>query len=259
MGYGDDLIARGQADTATLFSRRPADLTDSEIASVLEGFPRRYLQLFDAEAIYRHVRLSRNMGPDEVHLFLERKRDTLELTVVTQDKPFLFSNICGVLSSFGMDILRGHALTNPNGLVLDVFQFNDAERFVELNAGAQDLIFQAINDVVAGRTSVTDKLRGRQESLFHRREARVKPVVHCDNAASRRYTIVEIVADDALGLLYRISRTISQHGCEMDLVLISTEGRKAIDVFHITKAGAKLSDDEQRTLSGDLQRMLEES
>jgi [protein-PII] uridylyltransferase len=259
MGYGDDLIARGQADTATLFSRRPADLTDSEIAGVLEGFPRRYLQLFDAEAIYRHVRLSRNMGPDEVHLFLERKRDTLELTVVTQDKPFLFSNICGVLSSFGMDILRGHALTNPNGLVLDVFQFNDAERFVELNAGAQDLIFQAINDVVAGRTSVTDKLRGREESLFHRREARVKPVVHCDNVASRRYTIVEIVADDALGLLYRISRTISQHDCEMDLVLISTEGRKAIDVFHITKAGAKLSDDEQHTLSGDLQRMLEES
>ena len=45
----------------------------------------------------------------------------------------------------------------------------------------------------------------------------------------------------------------------MDLVLISTEGRKAIDVFHITKAGAKLSDDEQRALTGDLQRMLEES
>ena len=99
------------------------------------------------------MRLSRDMSPDEVHLFLERKRDTLELTVVTQDKPFLFSNICGVLSSFGMDILRGHALTNPNGLVLDVFQFTDAERFVELNAGAQDLIFQAINDVVAGRTA----------------------------------------------------------------------------------------------------------
>ena len=45
----------------------------------------------------------------------------------------------------------------------------------------------------------------------------------------------------------------------MDLVLISTEGDKAIDVFHITKAGAKLTDTEQRALTGDLQRMLEES
>ena len=57
------------------------------------------------------------------------------------------------------------------------------------------------------------------------------------------------MADDALGLLYRISRVMSQHGCDVDLVLISTEGHKAIDVFHITKAGAKLSDAEQDTLA----------
>ena len=70
------------------------------------------------------------------------------------------------------------------------------------------------------------KDRGREESLFHRREARVKPVVHCDNVASRRYTIVEIVADDALGLLFRISHTIAINGCEIDFVLIATEGRQ---------------------------------
>src|SRR4029079_16739454 len=128
---------------------------------MLEGFPRRYLQMFDRDAIYRHVRLSRNMAADELHLFLERTDDPCALRVAPQDKPFLFSNISGTLSSFGMDILRGHALTNPNGLVLDVFQFTDAERFIELNAAAQDLIFQAINDVVAGRANLTDRLRGR--------------------------------------------------------------------------------------------------
>jgi UTP:GlnB (protein PII) uridylyltransferase len=60
------------------------------------------------------------------------------LAVRTLDKPFLFSNICGVLSSFGMNILRGHAFTNPNGLVLDAFEFTDDERFFELNRDAQD-------------------------------------------------------------------------------------------------------------------------
>ncbi len=88
---------------------------------------------------------------------------------------------------------------------------------------------------------------------------RVTPVVHADNLLSRRYTILEIVSDDWLGLLYRISRTISQHDCEVDLVLISTEGHKAIDVFHITKGGAKLSETAERALAADLQRMLEES
>ena len=107
------------------------------------------------------------------------------------------------------------------------------------------------------RACVTARLRGREESLFHRRTLRVKPVVHCDNQASRRYTILDIIADDALGLLYRISRVISQNGCEIDLVLIATEGHRAIDVFHITKAGAKLSDADSLELSAHLQQMLE--
>jgi [protein-PII] uridylyltransferase len=106
---------------------------------------------------------------------------------------------------------------------------------------------------------VTERLRGREQSLFHRRSPRFTPVVRSDNQLSRRYTVLEIVSDDALGLLYRISRTISEHECEVDLVLISTEGHKAIDVFHITKDGAKLSDSEQRALAGDLHRLLEAS
>jgi [protein-PII] uridylyltransferase len=191
-----------------------------------------------------------------VHIRLERKESVWELTVVTLDKPFLFSNICGVLSSFGMDILRGHAMTTPNGLVLDIVQFVDEERFLELNVGAGDRFAEVLNDVVSGRTDVTARLRRREESVLHKAVPRFPPVVHFDNHSSLRYTILEINADDALGLLYRISRLISRQGCDVDLVLISTEGKKAIDVFHITKDGAKLSESAQQALRADLQRML---
>jgi [protein-PII] uridylyltransferase len=242
LGYGDDLIERSHTAASDLLKDYPSDLSDTEIAQFLEGLPRRYLQLFGKEAIFRHVRLSRDIGPEEVHLWLEAKGDTWELTVVTKDTPFLFSNICGVLSSFGMDIFRGHAMTNPNGLVLDVFQFTDGERLLELNPDAEAGIFGALRDVVSGKSSVAERLRGREQSLFHRRPQRIAPVVHVDHQQSRRYTIVDIVSDDWLGLLYRISRMISQHDCEVDLVLISTEGHKAIDVFHITKGGARLTD-----------------
>ncbi len=71
------------------------------------GLPRRYLQLFSPEAVYRHVRLARDLGPGAVQAWLERKDAEWELTVLAKDRPFLFSNISGVLSSFGMDILRG--------------------------------------------------------------------------------------------------------------------------------------------------------
>ena len=180
------------------------------------------------------------------------------LAVATLDKPFLFSNICGVLSSFAMNIIRGHALTNPNGLVLDVFQFTDDERFLELNSNGQDQVLHVLKKVVSGRADVASRLRPREEGVLHTRGTpRFPPVVRGDNQASGRYTIVDIVATNALGLLYRISRVISQHGCDVDLVLIATEGRRAIDVFHLTRDGAKLSPAQQQQLIEALQRVLE--
>jgi len=258
MGYGDELIDTNQTGSAELLAARPSDVSEAEIAHFLDGLPRRYLRLFDTDAIYRHVRLARDIKSDEIHLWMERRGAAWELTVVTLDKPFLFSNIAGVLSSFGMDILRGHAMTSPGGLVLDVFQFTDSERFLELNEGAREQIFSVLNDVVSARSSVTDRLRGRERSLFNRRPRRVTPVVHADNTSSKRYTIIDIIADDELGLLYRIGRVMSQNGCDVDLVLIATEGHRAIDVFHITKAGRKLSGAEQAELSANLQRLLED-
>ena len=256
--YGDELIERNQAGLLELLSGKPADLPEAEITGFLEGLPQRYLHLFPREAIYRHVRLARNIGHDEVHLSLERNESVWTLAVVTLDKPFLFSNICGVLSSYGMNILRGHAMTNPNGLVLDIFQFTDEERFLELNPDAHRQVLQVLQSVVSARADVATLLRGREQSVLQVRGAsRAAPVVRADNEASGRFTILDIIAGNALGLLYRISRVISQHGCDVDLVLISTEGERAIDVFHITKAGAKLTEGDQRALTTDLQRTLE--
>jgi [protein-PII] uridylyltransferase len=258
LGYGDELIDRHQAELAELLTHRPSDISEAEIARFLEGFPRRYLKLASPAAIYGHVRLSRDIGPEDVHISLDRKDSVWELTVVTLDKPFLFSNICGVLSSFGMDILRGYAMTNPNSLVLDIVQFTDDERFLELNPDGRDKLCRVLEDVVAGRSDVSKRLDRREQSLFHRRGVpRFQPIVHVDNQSSSRYTVLEINTDDSLGLLYRISRTISQAGCDVDLVLISTEGHRAIDVFHITQAGAKLPEPAQLQLARNLHEMLE--
>jgi [protein-PII] uridylyltransferase len=256
--YGDELIERNQAELDHVLQRRPDDLSGSEITGFLEGLPQRYLQLFSRESIYRHVRLARDIKPDEVHLSLDQVDGVWQLAVVTLDKPFLFSNICGVLASFGMNILRGHALTNPNGLVLDVFQFTDEDRFLQINPDAGSQVLRVLEDVVSGRAEVEARLRGRERGVL-KGVGRFAPVVRADNRTSARFTIVDIVASNVLGLLYRISRVISQHGCAVDLVLIATEGEKAIDVFHITKRGAKLTEPEQQALTSDLQRTLEET
>jgi [protein-PII] uridylyltransferase len=194
-----------------------------------------------------------------VHTYLERHDDVWELTIVTQDKPFLFSNVSGVLAYFGMDILRGQAMTTPDGLVLDVFQFADEEGFLRHNATAPAKICDMLEKVVAGSVDVPTLLRGKQRSVLYRTRRHGDPVVRFDNEHSRKYTVLELIADDSPGLLYRVSRVISGRGCDLDLVLIATEGKKAIDVLHITRQGKKLTESEQTSLHEELERTLEDT
>jgi [protein-PII] uridylyltransferase len=114
-----------------------------------------------------------------------------------------------------------------------------------------------LDRVVAGSIDVPTLLRGRERSMLYRRRLPEPPRIHFDNEHSRKYSVLEIVADDAPGLLYRMSRAVSEHGCDLDLALIGTEGRKAIDVLHVTKAGRKLDEEEQAQLERTLERVLE--
>jgi [protein-PII] uridylyltransferase len=259
LGYADELLQKDPAGLSVVVAGRPDDITEAELTSFLKGLPRRYLTLFGLASIYRHVRLARGIHKDEVHAFLERHGEVWELTLVTLDKPFLFSNISGVLSYFGMDIHRGQAMTTPEGLVLDVFQFADEGGFLRLNADAPAEMSRMLENVVAGSIDVPTLLRGKLQSLLYRNRRHGTPIVRFDNEHSRKYTVLELVADDAPGLLYRISRVISACGCDVDLVLISTEGKKAVDVLHITKQGKKLTESEQVALREGLERMLEDT
>ena len=235
-------------------------LPEAEITRFLEGLPQRYLQLFPRDAIYRHVRLARDIRPDEVHVSLERQRSAVwTLAVVTLDKPFLFSNICGVLSSFGMNILRGHALTNPNGLVLDVFQFTDDERFLALNPRRADRgaahpagrrLRPRGRDGAAARPRAERAAVARVGARWRRSCApTTKPPAATPFSTSSRQRARAAVPDQPRHLPARLRRRPGAH--------INGRGEGAIDVFHITKAGAKLTEAEQRALTSDLQGTLE--
>ena len=70
-----------------------------------------------------------------------------------------------------------------------------------------------------------------------------------DSNACESATLIEIIAEDRPGLLYDLSSAISTAGCNIDVVLIDTEGHKAIDVFYVATNGAKLASNVQDGLS----------
>jgi [protein-PII] uridylyltransferase len=248
--YGDQVIDAASVRRTALYANRPPGIADGELVQFLEGLPKRYLTLFDADRIYEHVQLCRNIGADEVHCFLKRNGEW-ELTVATLDKPFLFSNICGVLSYLGMDILGGQALTSPRGLVLDLFRFDDPARTLE-----PPRLTSLLGEVIDGRVDVESLLGSRHRESATPPAPPALPVIAFDNETSNRYTVLEIVTADAPGLLYRISRVLSRFHCEIEMVVISTEEGKAIDVFHIRRAGAKVDTSDELPLSEALEEAV---
>ena len=150
-----------------------------------------------------------------------------------------------------MDILKAEAFSNERGLILDTFVFDDPRRTLELNPTENDRLRQTLEDVALGRLDTEQLLRGR--TAHNRLKKRtVEPRVHFDSNACDSATLIEIIAEDRPGLLYDLSSAISTAGCNIDVVLIDTEGRKAIDVFYVATNGSKLSSNLRDALSHTL-------
>ena len=257
LGYGDEVIATGEPSMAELLAGRPPTISEEQVTRFLDGLPRRYLRLVDPRRVYEHIVLSRDLESDGVRVSLEPQDDVWELDVVTRDRPRIFSEISGVLSYFGMDILRGQAMSNREGVVLDLFCFVDADQFLALNESGRDELTRLVRQVLTGAVDLESMLKGREAAARTRRRRVAMPdVVRFDHHYSDRYTVLEIGGANRWGLLHRVSRVISEHGCDIDLALISTEGDRATDVFHLTRGGRKLSMDLEHELRADLEAAL---
>jgi [protein-PII] uridylyltransferase len=161
--------------------------------------------------------------------------------------PALFAALAGAISSFGMDILKAEAFSNDQGQILDTFVFADPKRTLDLNAEERERFEETLEQVALGKLDVEKLLQGRPMPA-QQKSRTIRPSVHFDSDACETATLVEIVAEDRPRLLYDLAATFSAAGCNIDVVLIDTEGRRAIDVFYVASDGRKIAADLQRTV-----------
>ncbi len=208
------------------------------------GMPLRYELTHTADEIAEHHR----MEAEGRRVRLDSLGGQHRLTVVTADRSFLIADVAGALAGFGMNILRAEAFVNERHFAIDTFLFSDPMRTLDLNPSEVDRFCEVVDDVVARRKDSARLLLGRQRP---QQSPRMVPHVSVDETGVRDATLFEIMAEDRPGILYELSRFLSESGCNIETVLLDTQGRKAIDVIYVTRYGKPLhSEDAARIRAG---------
>jgi [protein-PII] uridylyltransferase len=110
---------------------------------------------------------------------------------------------------------------------------------------------------MAGKLAVEKLLTGRRRGRRKAPKVVVQARVDFDDEASSHSTLLQVVAQDMPGLLRAVSLTLAGWGCNIEVALVDTEGETAIDVFYVTRNGAKLDADQEEGLRKALLAAIE--
>jgi len=188
-------------------------------------------------------------------------RGFTRLKVCTWDHRGAFSQIAGALRAAGLDILSAEIFTREEGVLIDTFLVLEDATGELVRPETRAHCETILKNLVAERGDTL---------AFHRRQApsrrsrlpALEPVatrVTFDNDAVPRRTAIVIEAQDRLGLLYTISRTLSDEGLDISVAKISSGLGVVQDTFYVRDVhGGKITDPaRQRELATRLKQAID--
>ena len=251
--HAEECSAQVERIAALLPKRR------SQLLKFLDGLPQRYLMSHSPEQVLLHFEMAKQLRGEPAQLAVRRIAGQHELTVVTLDRPGLFSTLAGILYGWGMDITKASAFSNRAGVIVDSFYFKDRFHTLELNPPERERFQKSVVGILIGEAQLERLLESRLKSDTKPARLKVETRLRFDDECSPASTLLEVVTQDRPGLLHTISSILAHQSCSIEVALIDTEGATAHDAFYLTCGGMKLTREQHRATEWALTTELDDS
>lgn len=208
------------------------------------GMSHSYRQAFDEAARARHAALmAPNPGAAEVRLEASAG-DQDEAIVVARDRQGLLSVVAGAFTASGIGILSAQVFTRDDGVALEVLRTQGS-----VGGSVPPGAYERARGLISAELAAPGGLAPQVARKLHDYRplhalSWTAPHVTVSNAASARYTVLEVRAPDRLGLLYTITTELAACGLDVHLARVTTQGDAALDTFYVSDAtGARVADE----------------
>ncbi len=269
---GEELATRDASQKAreTLLQVRRAfpELTDVDQEPLFSAMPPRYLLNCTPREIIHHIHMLKAMRDRQENekapqFTIEIKENEMEgsvdITFMIRDRPGIFSQMAGVLAINHVNVVAANIYTWGDGTAVDIFKATphpDPSRAREIWKKVE----KDVENVFRGNLSLEDRIREKYQPSILNTDPKPShpPKIRVDNRGSDFFTLIEVSADDRIGLLYKITRTIFELGLDIRIAKIATKGDQVADVFYVRDLeGQKVEDEsESRKIVATLNEVL---
>jgi [protein-PII] uridylyltransferase len=215
----------------------------------LDLMPVRYVLTTSSAKVAQHLQLIeqvRRGEPVAVRWTAYPMAGYSEVAVCAPGAPGRFAKVVGTLTANGVNILSAQLFSRADGVFIRTFQVSDGKGAALDDETVWHRFARDLKRVILDQVEVRELIKARRRDLLAKpipRGGEIHTRVEFDNVVSDRYTVIDVRAQDRLGLLYVITSTLSEMDVDVALAKIATEVDQAMDVFYVTeKDGTKVTE-----------------
>ncbi|HQG32154.1 MAG TPA: HD domain-containing protein, partial [Deltaproteobacteria bacterium] len=241
-----ELIRQEQAEEGSLLSGR------------LWALPQAYVLSSDISDIKRHVSLSLCLsGMDDVRIETAHRKNHTLLTIIARDRPGLFALITGMLAINRIEIISANIFTWYDGTAVDTFKVLPPWKdYKDWHA-----IERQLREFLSGKSDMGSRLmktRALKTSEPEPVPSPAKDAISIDNDSSDFFTIIDIRAQERIGLVHDISKKISAFGHDIHRAFLSKSSDLFSLVYYIVDSSGEkiMNESSQRELLEGIEEVI---